>query len=58
MGRHGETAGRLHKSIVGPEDRTDRKTIAQWAAGIKSPRTVTNFEMLARIERRYQLPIG
>lgn len=58
MARHGETAGRLHKSIVGPEDRTDRKTIAQWAAGIKSPRTVTSFEMLARIECRYQLPIG
>jgi len=58
MARHGETAGRLHKSIVEPEDRTDRKTIAQWAAGIKSPRTVTSFEMLARIERRYQLPIG
>ncbi len=58
MARHGETAGRLLKAIVGPDDRTDRKTIAQWAAGIKTPRTVASLDMLARIERRYQLPVG
>lgn len=58
MARHGETAGRLLKAIVGPDDRTDRKTIAQWTAGIKTPRTVASLDMLARIERRYQLPIG
>jgi len=40
MARHGETAGRLLKAIAGPDDRTDRKTIAQWATGIKTPRTV------------------
>lgn len=49
MARHGETAGRLLKAIVGPDDRTDRKTIAQWAAGIKTPRTVASLDMLARI---------
>lgn len=56
--RHGETAGRLHKSITGPDDRTDRKTIAQWAAGLKAPRTLASLDMLARIEHRYQLPVG
>jgi len=58
MARHGETAGRLLKAIMGTDDRTDRKTIAQWAAGIKTPRTVASLDMLARIERRYQLPVG
>lgn len=58
MARHGDTAGHLHKAITGPEDRTDRKTIAQWASGMKTPRTVTSLEMLSRIERRYQLPSG
>lgn len=58
MARHGETAGRLLKAIAGPDDRTDRKTIAQWATGIKTPRTVTSLDMLTRIERRYQLPTG
>jgi len=48
MARHGETAGRLLKAIAGPDDRTDRKTISLWAAGIKTPRTVTNLDMLSR----------
>lgn len=58
MARHGETAGRLHKAITGPDDRTDRKTIAQWATGLKTPRTLASLELLERIERRYQLPVG
>ena len=58
MDRHGDTAGRLQKAITGPDDRTDRKTIAQWAMGVKTPRNVTSLEMLPRIERRYRLPEG
>ncbi|QKS00640.1 hypothetical protein F9288_14180 [Sphingomonas sp. CL5.1] len=56
--RHGDTVWHLHKAITGPKDRVDRKTIAHWAAGTKVPRSVTSLELLGRIERRYQLPLG
>jgi hypothetical protein len=58
MARHGDTAGHLHKAVVQAADRTDRKTIADWAAGRKVPRTVTSMMVLSRIERRYQLAEG
>lgn len=58
MERHGETAWHLHKAIIGPKDRIDRKTIVHWVAGTKVPRSVTSLEILSRIERRYRLPIG
>jgi len=56
--RHGDTVWHLHKAITGPKDRVDRKTIAHWVAGTKVPRSVTSLELLGRIERRYQLPVG
>lgn len=56
--RHGDTVWHLHKAVTGPKDRIDRKTIAHWAAGTKVPRSVTSLELLSRIEKRYQLPVG
>ena len=56
--RHGDTVWHLHKAVTGPKDRIDRKTIAHWAAGTKAPRSVTSLELLNRIEKRYQLPVG
>lgn len=56
--RHGDTPWHLHKAIVGPKDRIDRKTIAHWIAGTKVPRSVSSLEILGRIEKRYRLPVG
>lgn len=58
MARHGDTAGHLCKAVARDEDRTDRKTIADWAKGRKSPRTVASLAFLARVERRYGLAEG
>ncbi len=58
MERHGDTAWHLHKAIIGPKDRFDRKTIAHWVAGTKVPRSVSSLEILGRIEKRYRLPMG
>lgn len=58
MERHGDTAWHLHKAIIGPRDRIDRKTIVHWVAGTKVPRSVTSMEILSRIETRYRLPAG
>ena len=58
MERHGDTAWHLHKAIIGPKDRIDRKTIVHWVAGTKVPRSVTSLEILSRIETRYRLPAG
>ncbi len=56
MERHDDSAWHLHRAIVRPEDRFDRKTIVQWMSGKKAPRAVASMEMLARIEWRYRLP--
>ncbi|ETI58566.1 hypothetical protein C100_23195, partial [Sphingobium sp. C100] len=56
--RHGDTAWHLHKAIVGPKDRIDRKTIVRWVAGTKVPRSVSSLEILGRVEKRYGLPVG
>jgi len=56
--RHSETAWHLHKAIVRPREHFDRRTIATWAAGTTTPRSVTSLEILGRIEKRYRLPAG
>jgi hypothetical protein len=58
MQRHGDSCYNLHRSISGPGDRFDRKTLQDWAAGRKVPNSTASLEMLNRIERRYRLPDG
>lgn len=56
--RHGDSCNHLHRAIIGPRDKTDRKTIQTWVLGTKSPGTVESLAMLERIEHRYRLPAG
>jgi len=58
MSRHGDSCFHLHKCIIRPGDRFDRKTLQDWAAGRKTPNSLLSFEMLERIEHRYRLPEG
>ncbi|MBE1526734.1 hypothetical protein GGC65_001190 [Sphingopyxis sp. OAS728] len=58
MMRHGDSCNHLHRAIIRPGDKTDRKTIQTWAVGAKSPGTVESLAVLERIERRYRLPAG
>lgn len=58
MRRFGETYYGLHRAVVHPEETVDNKTILSWVKGTKVPRTIESLEILARIERRYRLPIG
>ncbi|MFU0505612.1 hypothetical protein [Pseudaminobacter sp. NGMCC 1.201702] len=56
--RHGDSAWHLHRAVVKPHEAFDHKTFVTWIQGTKAPRSVTSFEILSRIERRYQLPEG
>jgi hypothetical protein len=58
LARHGESCWHLHRMLLQPGERFDRKTFQDWARGAKLPATVRSFEMLARVERRYRLPTG
>ena len=58
MRRHGDSCNHLHRAIIGPGDKTDRKTIQTWATGVKAPGTIESLSVLSRIERRYRLPEG
>lgn len=58
MRRHGDSCNHLHRAIIGPGDKTDRKTIQTWATGVKAPGTIESLSVLKRIERRYRLPEG
>ena len=58
MSRHGDSCFHLHRCIVRPGDRFDRKTLQDWAAGRKIPNSLLSFEMLQRIEHRYRLSEG
>lgn len=48
----------LHRAVVREGESFDRKTIQNWAAGSKVPRSAVSMLMLGRIEERYQLPSG
>lgn len=56
MRRHSDSCEHLHKAITEPHERTCRKTIRKWMNEVTTPESVESFEMLGRIERRYQLP--
>jgi len=58
MRRHGDSCNHLHRAIIGPGDKTDRKTIQTWATGVKAPGTIESLSVLKRLERRYRLPEG
>ncbi len=58
MRRHGDSCEHLHKCVTAPGDGSCRKTIRKWMNEVSTPGSVESFEMLARIERRYQLPSG
>lgn len=58
MQRHADTAWSLHRAVVKSGETFDHATLRSWRNGRKSPRGVESFEILARIERRYRLPIG
>lgn len=58
MRRHGDSCNHLHRSVIRPGDKTDRKTIQTWVAGLKLPGTIESLSVLERIEHRYRLPAG
>jgi hypothetical protein len=56
--RHSDSAWHLHRAVVKPHEAFDHKTSVTWTQGTKAPRSVSSFEILSRIERRYRLPEG
>ncbi len=58
MRRHRESCEHLHKCVTTPDDGSCRKTIRKWITEVSAPGSVESFETLARIERRYKLPLG
>lgn len=56
--RHGDSAWHLHRGVVRPDEAFDHKTFVTWIQGTNAPRSVSSFEILGRIERRYRLPEG
>ena len=56
--RHDDSYQHLHRAIVRDGETFNRKTLQDWAAGLKIPHTAISFAMLARIEHRYRLPKG
>lgn len=56
--RHGDSAWHLHRAVVKPSEAFDHKTFVTWIQGTKAPRSVSSFEILRRIERRYRLTEG
>lgn len=58
MHRFGESYWQLYRAVVRLGETFDHKTMLSWIQGERVPRSVTSFEILARIERRYRLPAG
>ncbi|UXT60719.1 hypothetical protein FY134_23755 (plasmid) [Agrobacterium fabrum] len=58
MRRFGESYWQLHRAVVHLDETFDNKTLLSWMQGERVPRSVTSFDMLRRIERRYRLPEG
>jgi len=56
--RFSESYYQLHRSIIRPGDKLDRATLQSWVEGRRSPRSAASLEILTRIERRYDLPLG
>ena len=58
MRRFGESYWQLYRAVVRLGETFDHKTMLSWIQGERVPRSVASFEILARVERRYQLPAG
>lgn len=58
MRRHGDSCNHLHRAVVGPRGKTDRKTLQTWVTGTRAPGTIESLAVLGKIERRYRLPEG
>lgn len=58
MRRFGESYWQLYRAIVRLGETFDDKTLLSWLQGERVPRSLTSFEILSRIERRYRLEQG
>ncbi len=58
MRRFGESYWQLYRAVIRLDETFDHKTLLSWVEGERVPRSVSSFDILARIERRYQLPQG
>ena len=55
MRRFGESYWQLYRAVVRLGETFDDKTLLSWVQGERVPRSLTSFEILSRIERRYRL---
>lgn len=58
MRRFGESHWLLYRAIVRLGETFDDKTLLSWVQRERVPRSLTSFEILSRIERRYRLGQG
>ncbi|MCB5205117.1 hypothetical protein LH464_21860 [Neorhizobium sp. T786] len=58
MRRFGESYWQLYRAVVRLDENFDNKTLLSWIQGERVPRSVASFDILSRIEKRYQLPAG
>lgn len=58
MRRFGESYWQLYRAVVRLDETFDDKTLLSWVQGERVPRSLTSFEILSRIERRYRLVQG
>jgi hypothetical protein len=58
MRRFGDSYWQLYHAVVRLNETFDSKTLLSWIQGEPMPRSVASFEILRRIERRYQLSEG
>lgn len=58
MRRFSDTYWQLYRAVVHLNETFDNKTLLSWIQGERVPRSVASFNILRRIERRYQLAEG
>lgn len=58
MRRFDESYWQLYRAVVRLGETFDGKTLLSWVQGERVPRSLTSFEILSRIERRYRLGQG
>ena len=54
MRRFGDSYWQLYRAIVRLGETFDDKTLLSWIQGERTPRSIVSFDILSRIERRYQ----
>ncbi|MDB5507110.1 MAG: hypothetical protein JWR75_1748 [Devosia sp.] len=58
MRRHGDTVRHLFRALASNGYANDQRTLMKWSTGELVPLTVQSLAVLAKVERRYQLPDG